>query len=117
MNTKLSSALLAAALATAFALSGTAYAQTASDAASASPSKVVSYSDLDLSSPAGIRTLYGRIQNAAWRVCLQIIPVHSGIETTKCRDTLVQAAVEQVNTPALTAMHTGKSSDNRTARR
>jgi hypothetical protein len=42
---------------------------------------------------------------------------HGGIENAKCRHTLVDDAVDEVNKPALTALHTGRSSENRTARR
>ncbi len=108
MNTKLTSAILSAGLIAAFNLSGVAHAQRP---AATEPSRVVSYSDLDLSTEAGVRTLYGRIQNAAWRVCGDIVEPHNAAaaaENAKCRQALVDAAVAQVNKPALTALHAGK---------
>jgi UrcA family protein len=86
----------------------------------AAPSSIVRYGDLDLSDAAGVHTLYVRIQNAAWRVCGQIVPAHNGpsdIENVHCRQTLVDAAVAEVNTPALTALHTHKKPSYRTASR
>ncbi|HTT00443.1 MAG TPA: UrcA family protein, partial [Steroidobacteraceae bacterium] len=84
------------------------------------PSAVVSYSDLDLSTSAGIHTLYERIRIAAWQVCRQSVPVRHGpgaIEILKCRDTLTDVAVGRVNKPALTALHTGKKPREITASR
>ena len=85
-----------------------------------SPSSTVRYGDLDLADAAGIHTLYVRIQNAAWRVCGQIVPAQNGpsdIENVRCRQTLVDAAVAEVNRPALTALHTHKKPSDRTASR
>jgi UrcA family protein len=70
------------------------------------PSRVVKLNDLDLSRPTDVRTLYGRIGNAVWRVCSEIAPMGNGrIEHGTCRHTLVEAAVAEVNHPALTAYH------------
>jgi len=41
----------------------------------------------------------------------------SGIENAKCRHTLVDDAVEEVNKAALTALDAGRNPENRTARR
>jgi UrcA family protein len=74
----------------------------------AAPSRVVNLKDLDLSRSTDVRTLYGRIGNAAWRVCSDLAPMGngpSGIENGKCRRALVEAAVAEVNHPALTAYH------------
>ena len=120
MNTKLNSFFTVSACAVALLASAALFAQTPSDTDKAQPAKVVRYSDLDLSSSVGIHTLYQRIQDAAWRVCLDVVPPHNGqggIENIKCRQTLIDVAVAQVNKPALTALHAGKSSDSRTARR
>jgi UrcA family protein len=108
MNFKLNTKIGAFALTAAFGLTAPGFGQSPNPPA---PSSIVRYNDLDLSTAAGIHTLYGRIQNAAWRVCEQMMPDHngpSGIESVKCRDALVDAAVAQVNRPALTALHTGK---------
>jgi UrcA family protein len=106
MNTNLNTPFRALSLLAAIGLSAPGLAQSTSTAPA--PTSIVRYHDLDLSSAAGIRTLYGRIQNAAWRVCLEISP--TGIENVKCRQTLVDIAVGEVNRPALTALHTGNKS-------
>jgi UrcA family protein len=84
------------------------------------PSSIVRYHDLDLSEPASVHTLYMRIQNAAWLVCRQVVPPNNGpsdIENLKCRRSLVDAAVAEVDRPALTALHAGKKPADRTASR
>jgi UrcA family protein len=61
-----------------------------------------------------------RIQNAAWRVCGQIVPAQnaaSDLENVKCRQTLVDVAVGEVNKPALAALHTGRKPSDMTASR
>jgi len=81
----------------------------ASQEKNAAPSRAVSLRDLDLSSPADIRALYVRIGHAAWKVCREVVPANngpSGIENGKCRHTLIDAAVAEVNHPLLTAYHT-----------
>jgi UrcA family protein len=105
MNTKLNTTLGAFVLLTALCLSASGFAQNPDRSV---PSEVVRYGDLDLSSVQGIRTLYVRLQNAAWRVCLQIEP-HASIINGQCRRTLVEAAVNDLNKPALTALHVGKT--------
>jgi UrcA family protein len=75
------------------------------------PSQVVRFSDLNLSTPVGIRTLYTRIANAAWSVCSDLIPRGNGpsaIKNDECRRVLVDIAVSEVNRPELTALHAGK---------
>jgi UrcA family protein len=77
--------------------------------AASGPSLVVSLKGLDLSRPADVRVLHGRIGNAAWRVCSELIPPNngpSGIENARCRRALMDDAVAEVNNPALTAYHT-----------
>jgi UrcA family protein len=88
--------------------------------APAGPSTTVRYSDLDLSTPYGVRSLYTRIQNAAWAVCREIVPASNAAdarENLKCRHTLVESAVAQVNKPALTALLTGHKPADLTASR
>jgi UrcA family protein len=113
MYIKLSTACGALALVAALDVSSPGYAQSSS----APPSVIVRYGDLDLSSPAGVRSLYERIQHAAWRVCLRSDPNARGIESMKCRQAAVGAAVGKVNRPALTALHAGKNPGEVTARR
>jgi len=70
----------------------------------------VSYSDLDLSTSAGARTLYGRIQFAAKRVCgYEGTDVLSQAIWRKCFHGSVGDAVAKVNSPLLTAVATGRS--------
>jgi len=117
MNTKLSSAIGVFALVATLGVGAPGFA---AGATSAVPSAVVRYSDLDLSTSAGIHILYERIQIAAWQLCQQIVPVqHSPgvIEILKCRQALMDAAVGQVNKPALTALHTGNKPRGITASR
>jgi UrcA family protein len=117
MNAKLNAALVAGLIATAF-VSAPSSAQ--DRVANAPPSTVVHYGDLDLSSSGGIHTLYERIQDAARRVCLRMIPehtAHAAIENAQCRQSLTAVAVAEVDRPALTFLDAGKKPDDLTARR
>jgi UrcA family protein len=119
MISRLTTTLCAFALLVALSHSAPGIAQSPNSVAT-TPSSIVHYEDLDLSDTAGIHKLYVRIQNAAWLVCGQIVPAHngpSGIENVHCRQTLVDAAVAEVNRPALTALHTHKKPTDRTASR
>ena len=86
--------------------------------APAVPSKIVRHSDLNLSTSAGVSTLYQRIWRAAAEVCQlpqgtrQLI-VESAIKS--CRADAVDRAILQANLPALSALHvarTGRKVDN-----
>ena len=117
MNTKLSSTIGAFALVATLGLGAPGFAASAT---STVPNAVVRYSDLDLTTSEGNHILYERIQNAAWQVCRQIVPVQhfpGAIEILKCRQTLMDVAVGQVNKPALTALHTGNKPRDITASR
>lgn len=70
------------------------------------PSVVVRYGDLDASTDSGARALYRRLQTAAWLACANSGPM-TGIESVQCRQTALDNAVTDVNSPALTALHTG----------
>ena len=82
----------------------------ATRAFSAEPVSVtVKYSDLDLSTPSGAHTLYTRISGAARTVC--------GYEGTDfidqaiwkgCYRGAIADAVAKVNSPMLTAVHSGR---------
>jgi UrcA family protein len=65
-----------------------------------------------------VRVLYRRIDTAAWRVCGQLFAVtaSSGIDNVECRQTLINAAVQEVDRPMLTTLHT-KHGTKVTARR
>lgn len=117
MNTKVQIALIVAVFLTSAALPS--HAEKASLGSTEAPSRIVRYADLNLATPEGVRALYGRIQAAAWKVCGDIVAPHNGpsaIESGKCRQTLIDVAVQQVNKPALTALHLGKRTEV-TARR
>jgi UrcA family protein len=72
-------------------------------------SVTVNYADLDVSSPAGAKALYGRIQGAAKQVC-----GYAGADVIEqaiwrsCYRNAIGDAVRKVNNPLLTAVHTGK---------
>lgn len=104
MTTQLNTALIAIATLAAALTTGAASAKAPETLSKASV--VVRYHDLDLSTKGGIHTLYGRIQIAAWRVCGQLDYVR--IEEVQCRKTLTEAAVKEVNVPALSALQSGK---------
>ena len=73
--------------------------------------RTVRYSDLDLTTPAGVQTLYDRIQQAAWVVCGQTLAPHNGpsaLDTLRCREALIQAAVKEVNNPSLAKLVAGE---------
>ena len=58
----------------------------------------VSYSDLNLSSAAGLKTFHGRVKAAGNRLCstVQLTPIEQVIEDKKCRASVVRAATAQV---------------------
>jgi UrcA family protein len=78
-------------------------------------SQVVRFSDLNLSSDDGVRTLYQRMRGAARLVCADAdrsLRLEQPNYQT-CFKKAVGDAVSQVNQPALTAMHrSGTSSSN-----
>jgi UrcA family protein len=79
----------------------------------------VKYGDLDLNRPAGIETLYQRLQFAAHQVCgprggTGIRLIDRGWQT--CVNSAMDDAVRQLNRPALTAYrrsHAGQSDPKR----
>ena len=83
-----------------------AHAATAVD--SATPSRVVRFGDLDLSTVAGNRALHRRISTAALQVCQVMMPARSVIELGKCRRELMDTAVAEVSRATLTSLHGGK---------
>src|SRR6185312_14564404 len=75
------------------------------------PSKTVKFQDLDISKPAGAKTLYGRIRAAARDVCDAST---SGDPIMKpamhaCMETAIDNAVRKVNAPALTSLRFGNT--------
>jgi UrcA family protein len=74
------------------------------------PKETVSYADLDISKPAGARTLYGRIVTAAKHVCRDSSYgnlLRMGQER-RCTDNAIDNAVKAVGSPQLSALRSGK---------
>lgn len=74
-------------------------------------SLAVSYSDLDLSDPAGARTLYARLKRASAEVCgHQPSPLEPSAwkEYQDCYNLALNIAVERVNSQQLYALHGGR---------
>jgi UrcA family protein len=81
-------------------------------------SETVKFSDLNLSSPAGVETLYGRIHAAVRRVCDQ--PAGEQAAIGRCMKKTEGDAIGKVNVPLLTAFYqkkTGSSPKTITASR
>ena len=70
----------------------------------------VAYGDLNLSAPAGGRTLLGRIEKAARKVCGHAIPLSPLLqrEAINCRREAVAATVRGLGFPTLTVAWSGK---------
>jgi UrcA family protein len=72
--------------------------------------KTVKFSDLDLGTPDGAKTLYHRIRVAAQEVCDKSAgndPILRYGEPG-CIDKAIDSAVKKVNAPYLTALRTGR---------
>jgi UrcA family protein len=81
--------------------------------ASADKSMTVSYAGLDLSDPAAMHTLYGRLKVAARIVCGGDI---SGVREVQrifahraCASEALESAVRSIDSTALTALHRSES--------
>jgi len=70
-------------------------------------SETVKFSDLNLSSQAGVEALYGRIHAAARRVCEQ--PAGELTAARKCMTKAESDAIGKVNVPLLTAFYQNKT--------
>ena len=70
-------------------------------------SETVKFSDLNLSSPAGVEALYGRIHAAARRVCDQ--PAGEQAAVKGCMTKAENGAIGKVNLPLLTAFYQQKT--------
>ena len=76
------------------------------------PSITLSYSELDISKPQGLETLYTRIKRAARSVCgIERSPttMFRGRQAMACYQTTVEDAVRQANRPRLTALHRART--------
>jgi UrcA family protein len=108
--------LLALASAATLAFAAPAAAQT-SDA----PTRiVVRYSDLDLGAPAGARVLMQRIRTAAATACgeapdIRALDQHA--QFAACRDGAVDAAVDRLASPMVSAVARGSATPSLVARR
>jgi len=72
-----------------------------------SRSETVKFSDLNLSSSAGVEALYGRIHAAARRVCQQ--PAGELAAQRSCMTKAEGDAIAKVNVPLLTAFYQKKT--------
>jgi UrcA family protein len=70
-------------------------------------SETVKFADLDLSTSAGVETLYRRIHAAAWRLCQQ--PAGEQAATPRCMSKTESDAIGKVNAPLLTAFYQKKT--------
>jgi len=81
----------------------------AAPAHSAEKSVIVRFAELDLNKQAGVEVLYKRIKRAAFQVCDPEFGPITAFQTRKgeCYRNAVANAVAKVNSPLLTALHTG----------
>jgi UrcA family protein len=84
--------------------------------------QIVRYADLDLSAPAGVQMLYGRLKGAARSVCSQLdgFSLMEHARYRACVAEAVEDAVLAVDSPALTEAYladTGRKPVSRIARR
>jgi UrcA family protein len=81
--------------------------------------KVVNYGDLNLATDTGAKALYGRLNGAAREVCNPLAEDKLALRRWHgCIDEAIGRAVEEIDSPALTAYHvdqTGKASQARLA--
>jgi UrcA family protein len=102
----LASALLTCALAAGTASAAKPWEQTSS--------VKVTYGDLDISKVEGATRLYSRIKRAARNVCgadFMQPEEQFYINWKPCYEQAIATAVARVNSPMLTAVHTGKASE------
>lgn len=73
--------------------------------------KVVNYADLNLNSPAGAATLYGRLRAAAAVVCKQheSRTLEGMSRQGACFDQAIASAVKQIDSTAVTAYHLART--------
>jgi UrcA family protein len=73
------------------------------------PSKTVNFADLDITSQAGAKTLYGRIRAAASDVCRDSSGGDPILRTaaSACFQKAIDKAVKDVNSPVLTSLRFG----------
>jgi UrcA family protein len=72
----------------------------------------VRFQPSELSTADGAHGVYNRINTAAWHVCSDMFEANTtpdALQRLQCIDTLVDAAVKDVNSPRLTAVHEEKA--------
>ena len=76
-------------------------------------SETVKFSDLDVSTSAGVQVLYGRIHAAAWRVCTtpSADPIYQ-MGARSCAKDAEAKAIGRLNLPQLTAFYRVKTGDH-----
>jgi UrcA family protein len=81
------------------------------------PSVTVHFSDLNVSSPAGAKALYGRIQRAARVVCKRYSAktLPGVVNGRECYRNAVANAVRDVNQSQLLALHASKTQRHRSS--
>jgi UrcA family protein len=76
------------------------------------PQQTIQFSDLNLSHPAGIETLYQRLKSASERVCGDPEGNERNLkrffDIRTCKAEAMQRAIAQVNNPALTQYYQRK---------
>jgi len=96
-----------AALVTAVALAGSAFAQAQQGVSVRTVT--VRFGDLDISTAAGAKTLYQRIRGAARMVCGEEEDYDLGLDARRywnsCFQSAVNGAVDKVQSPLLRALH------------
>ncbi len=70
--------------------------------------ETVKFQDLNVSTPAGVETLYGRIHAAAKRVCSESDKMRQ-TNAAACARKAETHAVDELNLPLLTAYHRAKT--------
>lgn len=111
MNTQheISRLLRITALAVSFlGVTGLASANASNHGADVQLSKIVNYSDLNLSNPTGISRLYSRLQSASRDVCAPLDERGSQIKFQACQKDAMQKAVADISVPALTSYYNAK---------
>ncbi len=111
MNTNIQTTFRAAAFLLCGAMTVCGLQATARAADDGLPKETVGFADLDISKPAGAKTLYGRIVSAARRVCKNsnsYLDLQMRTQEQVCTDHAIDAAVKAVGSPQLSALRSAK---------
>lgn len=101
-HTRLHNIGICSALALGVFLSGTSQA--------ASEKITVSYTNTDLSSPAGVSDLYNRIEKRIKLYCTGdgVRGLRQRMQERQCAENMLESAIRKIDNPNLTALHGGK---------